>query len=133
MDDPEQQQQAMEKVQVWMVISLISITLLVGANQSISIFQSYEWLAMLYLIKTQKNRPIEKILYDFNAEVMDVPLKDYFRGHQLNYRKGELLLRNFFYCNSVVSLLVKVVALFLAIYWSVITGLVLLLANGLVV
>ena len=39
-----------------------------GSLTLVFLFQIFEWQAMLYLINTQKDRDINEILYDHNAE-----------------------------------------------------------------
>jgi len=40
----------------------------------IFLLQTFEWIAMLYLIRYQKNKTVEEIAYEYNAEHMDEKL-----------------------------------------------------------
>ena len=44
------------------------------AKNTTFMLQIFEWIAMIYLISTQKGRRIEEILYDHNAENIQKPL-----------------------------------------------------------
>ena len=46
----------------------LNIRLIDQTTEFIFLFQIFEWIAMNYVIKTQKDRKIEEILYDYNTE-----------------------------------------------------------------
>ena len=52
------------------VLHNISIVLLSIIETSINYMLLVEWHSMLFIIQTQKNRPIEEILYDHENEQM---------------------------------------------------------------
>lgn len=56
----------------------------------IQLLQIYEWMAMLYILNTQKNRRVEEIYYDHNAE--NIHSREGSDYSKLNYRKKELAL-----------------------------------------
>lgn len=67
-------------------------------NSQILLLQHFEWIAMIYIILTQRNRPLERILNDFEREPMDEPVWRAVLAHKLNYRKCEFLLQRIFNC-----------------------------------
>lgn len=72
-----------------------------------------EWMAMIYLVVTQKGRRIEEILYDFNAEPIHENILHCLGTDHKCYRKKELLLQRLFVLLGGLSLafLVGLVAL----------------------
>lgn len=57
----------------------------------------YEWAAMYYIMRTQHNRTVNQILYEYNAENM----RD--RSDGLNYRKNEIRLAQIFKGLTILS------------------------------
>ena len=54
---------------------------------TIFILQLFEWYAMLYIIKTQKDRNIGEIYFDHNNEDINRTTED---AYQVNYRRKEM-------------------------------------------
>lgn len=62
------------------------------------------------------NRPLEKILYDFEAEPMNEPMWKTFTNVQINYRKREHLLSTFFKCTLILYLLCMISNLVVGVF-----------------
>lgn len=76
---------------------------LVGSSLTwtITLLQLYEWMAMLYIISTQRNRDVNQILYEHNAEDMSkstqlITFRNRKSQSNLQYRKREYWLRYLF-------------------------------------
>ena len=64
--------------------------------------QILEWYSMIYLIKTQKDRLVEEILWDHNAEHLESSSREGTITHQqLRYRKDEVLLKRKFIISGI--------------------------------
>jgi hypothetical protein len=48
--------------------------------------QLFEWIFAYYILKTQKNRRIEEIVFDHNVENVDTPIQ---KG-QVAFRRNEI-------------------------------------------
>lgn len=72
---------------------------------SILMMQIFEWSAMLYLVLSQKNKRIEEIMFNTNHLPSELDLRQALTPGQMNYRKGEKLLKYLFILLFVVFLL----------------------------
>ena len=76
--------------------------------------QMFEWRAMLYLIKTQKDKSIGQIFYDHNSENIFVPLdRSALKSKQLISRRREIRLKKQFRLENVLMIIAFV---FLMVY-----------------
>ena len=90
--------------------------------------QMFEWRAMLYLIKTQKDKSLGQILYDHNSENVRAPLEKHeIRSKQRISRRREIRLKKQFRFESV---LMTAALLFLVIFGFFDLGLCVLLIIG---
>ena len=55
-----------------------------------------EWHSMLFIILTQKNRPVQEILADHENEPMSTNILQGIRCKQKIYRRAEIAMRNLF-------------------------------------
>ena len=75
-----------------------------------------EWWSILFIILTQKNRPVEKILSDHENENMQTSFMAGLRTSQLVYRKAEVCLLRIY---KIIGLLVLAANLWWTILWFV--------------
>ena len=81
---------------------------------TIFILQLYEWYAMLYIIKTQKDRNIGEIYFDHNNEDIHRTTED---AYQVNYRRKEMRIQRGF--NLVLAVvLAGTTCLNVLFHWS---------------
>lgn len=67
----------------------------------------YEYITMWYIISTQKDRDVNEILHDFNAETLDNDISG------LHYRKREITLKKCMAAGAVITFL------WLLVGWSI--------------
>ena len=95
----------------------------------IMLLQIYEWMAILYILETQKNRRIEQIYFEHNAEVMrETESSD---PQQLSYRKNERVqhkrMNQFLVFYTIVYLIASFCEHEGFMYWLIIPFLVILI------
>ena len=53
----------------------------------IILVQIFEWMAMCYLIETQKDRSVNEIIADYQKEDINAPLSTDLEESQITYRR----------------------------------------------
>lgn len=75
----------------------------------VTLLQIFEWLAMIVLIQTQKDKSLGEILYDHNCENINEPLSfEELRSAQRVSRRREIILKRVFQVLTVVLSIVLV-------------------------
>ena len=93
----------------------------ISLTHCVFLMQSCEWLVMFYLAKSQLNRQVDEILFDFNHEEIDSSwtICDFFRDMSADdnfvqyYRRIERAIQRVMYYSLVpVAIVVFIAALF---------------------
>lgn len=76
------------------------------AVEYVYISQIFEWMAMVFVIVSQKSRTVDEILYDQQNSYIG-QMKSSFKSKRHNYRQFEIVLKWFFITYFVLRVLLN--------------------------